>query len=100
MVGVRLELPQGSHPASQDDGRAARVLLEALDFTAPAWIGLPIRRDWRSAMRVSAAAFSGAARNLLAVVSGCGRLPRSISFVNVAASSVRLGRKRGAKSSR
>ncbi len=54
VVGVRLELPQGSHPASQDDGRAARVLLEALDFTAPAWIGLPIRRDWRSAMRVIA----------------------------------------------
>ncbi len=56
LVGVRLPLLSGTDGRDDTDGTAAaRHLLDALDFTVPAWVELSIDLDWRRAMAVIAA---------------------------------------------
>lgn len=49
VVGVQLALPPGVPPAA-----AAHALLDALDFTAPAWLEVPLTDGWQDALDVVA----------------------------------------------
>lgn len=49
VVGVQLALPPGVPPAA-----AAHALLDALDFTAPAWLDVPLTDGWEDALEVVA----------------------------------------------
>jgi hypothetical protein len=49
VVGIQLALPAGADP-----GRAAAGLLAALDFSAPAWVEVPLTAGWEHALEVLA----------------------------------------------
>lgn len=49
VTGVQLALPPGAPPAA-----TAQRLLDALDFTAPTWLEVPLTGDWQGALDVVA----------------------------------------------